>query len=177
MNRLLQVWIKLALAALGVIALLPGCGNGDSNDFRVRASTTVSVAPITKQQFLKRANAICRHAWSEVLGNYASYSRRHSSELDEKTLFAKSLRATFLPGFDFHAFDRIYDMGAPRSQKKSVESVIGALQRAIEFGQRRIRIDGLAEFATVFQDYNVKAHKYGLDDCLVDATRLLAVQP
>jgi hypothetical protein len=170
--------IGIVLATLTVLAAGAGCGSSDGGapPFTVRADTTATAGAISKAKFLARANRVCRSAWPTILENYAKYAQRHAERLSGERLFAKSVRSSFLAGLDFYVFDGIHRTPAPRADRAQVERVLGDLQRAVELGQRRISIRTLGQFATLFEGYNQAAHRYGLDECLVDGTKLLRVE-
>lgn len=166
---------SLAIAAAVVVV---GCGGSNEPGFHVKAPTTVTTGPVTKAQFVDRVNRICRRAWPRILSYYIPYSRHQKNKrLSDLEVFARTVRISFLATIDFVVFDSVHEMPAPEGEKARVEEVIGKLQRAVELGQRRVRIHSLAQFASVFEAYNLAAHQYGLDDCLVDGARLLAAQP
>jgi hypothetical protein len=170
---------KRVIGSLAIVtAVVAGCGGAGEREFHVEAPTSVSTGPVTKAQFVDHANRICRRAWPRILKFYIPFSRRRQDKgLSNEEVFARSVRVSFLATLDFVVFDPIHRTPAPAGENAHVEEVIGKLQRAIELGQRRIRIHSLGQFASVFEAYNLAAHEYGLDDCLVDGTRLLAAQP
>jgi hypothetical protein len=171
------------VAASIATAIAAGCGGGgegatgsETHPFEVYAATTVTANKLTQAQFLARANQICRHGWHEILGNFAEYSSWQSPKLSKQEVFIKSVRLSFLAGFDFHVFDDLRDLGAPKGQERQVEKVLGTMQEGVERGQRQVRVTSVPQLQALFADYNQLARRYGLRDCLVDGTRLVKVQ-
>jgi hypothetical protein len=170
--------VLLLTAALATLAV-GSCG-GDSESggsgeagFVVEASTTVLTGPLDKPQFVVRVNKICREGWAEILDNFTEYSSwKQEDGLNEDEAFKKSVRLSFLAGFDFHVFDPIYQLGGPPGEEKEIEDIIGALQLAVELGQRRINITSPEQLTNHFAEYNRLAQEYGLTDCLVDGERV-----
>jgi hypothetical protein len=162
--------------AATVCLALAGCGGSEEHEFHLKADTTVTAGSLTKARFLVRANRACRHGWRSIIKFHSEYSRLHRNQLNDEQLFAQSVRHTFFATLDVVIFDPIHLMPAPSGEASDVEAVIGRLQRAVEFAERRVPIRTLAQFAARFEPYNLAAHRYGLDDCLVDGARLLAVQ-
>jgi hypothetical protein len=171
--------IKCILILIAASVAVAGCGSETDprEDFTVRASTTVATGPLDRKRFVVRVNRICRKAWVEVLGNFSRYSGwPDQARLSEQDAFAKSVRLTFLAGYDFYVFDEIYNLGGPPEEERQVEEIIGELQRAVELGQRRIRVESAGELTELFAGYNRLARGYGLDDCLVDGERVKRAQ-
>jgi hypothetical protein len=168
---------QLLVAILASGAMVIGCGSnsGDASEqvFTVSASTTMSTGPLTKKQFVGRVNKVCRHGWYVILDNFKKYSSWQSPRLNRKALFAKSVRISFLAGLDFHVFDNIRQLKAPEGEGKSVEEVIGKMQRAVERGQQELHAYTPAQLSAQFANYNQAARLYGLGDCLVDGSRLV----
>jgi hypothetical protein len=172
---------------LGAV-LAGGCGgNGDSDSgsaegsqtYEVEASTTMTVAspPITKAQFVKRLNKICRKAWVTVRDNFDEYSGTQNPKLSEKARFEEAARLSLLAGLDFHIFDNVRFLGAPKGERREIERIIGPFQASVELGQKeRWDAHSVAEVATQFADFNALARQYGLDDCLVNEGHLGALE-
>jgi hypothetical protein len=139
----------------------------------VEASTTVTTANLTKAQFIPRVNKICRQAWVIILDNFTQFSSGQDPNVSEKKRFAEAVQLSLLAGIDFHIFDEIYDLGAPRGEEREIEEMIGSMQSAVERGQKRlVPISSVQQVSKLFDDYNKRARQYGLDDCLVDEAQL-----
>ena len=170
----------LLAAALVVAVAIAGCG-GDSSTatgeqtFSVKADTTMTAGSITKAQFIDRVDKICHDGMAVVRKNFTEYSGWQSPHLSKEDLFAKAVRLSFLAGLDFEVFDKIFLLKAPEGETKQVEEVIGAMQLAVERGQRELRVPSPAQLTALFADYNQRAREYGLNgECLVDGTQLKA---
>lgn len=132
----------------------------------------MTTGSLTKPQFVVRVNRLCRRGWGLVRNNFAEYASLQSPRLSKRALFAKSVRATFLPGFDFYVFDEIRELKAPSGERKKVEEVIGKMQIAVELGERRRHAYTPTQLSAQFADYNQAARQYGFSDCVVDGARL-----
>lgn len=167
------------VATIFVAAIVAGCG-GDSEDasaggektFQVYASTTVTTADISKAQFVPRVNKICREAWKIIVDNFHIYSSTQDSELSERERTKEAIQLSLLAGLDFHIFDEIRFLGAPRGEETAIEEMIGSFQASVEKGQRNPTAESLEEVPGKFADYNQRAGQYGLNDCLVDEAHL-----
>jgi hypothetical protein len=159
--------------------LASGCGGNDSNGgastqaYDPEASTTLTTAAIGKAQFVKRANELCRRAWVEIRENWDEYSSTQDPKLSEKKRFEEAVQLSLLAGLDFHIFDEIRSLGAPRGEEQAVEKIIGPFQIAVELGwKNRWHAHSVAEVTPNFQEYNERARSYGLDACLVDEAHI-----
>jgi len=176
MQRLSNTAGLFCIAVLAVAAA-GGCGgsNGDpANDYSVVASTTVAAASFPEAQLVPRINSTCRSVWGKILDNFAKYSRWHENDPGTpREHFAENVRLSLMAGIDFHIFDRIVNMGAPPSQKREIEVIIGTMQSAVERAQKKLApVGSVAEVSSLFAEYNQRARRYGLDECLVDEARL-----
>lgn len=161
-----------------------GCGGGTERNrdegYQVAADTTITIASptITKAQFVARVNALCRKALAKVIDNFAIYSKTQDPQLSDAEKFADAAQLSVLAGIDFHIFDSIRRLGAPRGQVRAIEEIIGSMQFAVESGQRQNppKLHSVADMAKLFGDYNKRASQYGLDECLVTAAHLGQIQ-
>jgi hypothetical protein len=175
---------RLAAAAVAAAIVIGGGCGGDSStgasgqDFSVIADTTMTTGSLpTKARFVARVNQICRNGWKVILQNFDEYSSWQSPSLSEQQLFAKSVRLSYLAGVDFHIFDEIQNLGAPKGEERAAEDVIGTMQIAVERGQRVVPVPTTAKLEALFADYNRVAGEYGFDECLVDSSHLPETAP
>jgi hypothetical protein len=171
--------VVAVVAAAGV-----GCG-GDDGDasagggqgYDPEASTTMTTASLTKAQFVKQLNKICREAWTTVTGNWDEYTSTQDPKLSERKRFEEAVPLSLLAGLDFHIFDNVRGLGAPRGEEAAIEEMIGPFQVAVELGwKNRWRAHSIAEIAPHFEEYNAHARRQGLDDCLVDEAHLAPIE-
>jgi hypothetical protein len=177
--KFLSKYLMLLIVAA---PLAIGCGDNGGEEsveaaFTVQARTTIITGPLDKPRFIARVNKLCREGWAEILDNFSEYtSWQDAKEMSRQEIFTESVRESFLAGFDFHVFDEIRNLGGPRGEEEVVEDVIGALQLAVERGQRQVRVSSPAQLTALFADYNRRARAYGLEDCLVDGVRVQQAQ-
>ncbi len=172
------------VAALAITAIASGfwSGCGGANSGTGQASSTKAdgaqtTASMTKAQFTAHFNDVCRHAWGEILKNAAEYSKWQSPHLSEKKNFARTVRYSFMAGFDFHIFNEIHALGAPQQQEHRGTTLIFTMKEAVEKAIHRLWLSTPARLAALFADYNRAARRYGLDDCLVAGSHLPHVEP
>jgi len=175
-------WL-VAIAVVAALAIGAGCGgdsseNAEGQGFVVQASTTMTTGSLpTKARFVARVNQICRNGWKVILQNFDEYSSWQDPKLTERKLFAMSVRLSYLAGVDFHIFDEIYNLGAPKGEERAAEDVIGELQTAVERGQRVVTVPNTAKLEALFADYNRAAREYGFDECLIGGSHLPETAP
>jgi hypothetical protein len=174
-----------ALAGLAAAGLAAGAGCGengsgaDAGGYEVRASTTMTAATpqMTKAQFTRQVNQICREAWVTVRDNWAKYTSWQDEGEGKVQRFEDAVRSSLLAGIDFHIFDDIRNLGSPPGDEEQIEEVIGPFQAAVELGQQeRWRARSADEIPSHFATYNRLARRYGLDDCLVDEPHLRGIE-
>jgi hypothetical protein len=158
---------------MGAIAMSVGCGGDAEQTYSVMADTTVTTASFPEPQLIPRINKICRQAWGVILDNFVEYSSTQNPTEPAKKRFTEAVRLSLLAGIDFHIFDEIYRLGAPRGTKRDVEEIIGSMQSAVERGQKNLApVSSVAQVSALFGYYNQRARRYGLGDCLVDEAHL-----
>jgi hypothetical protein len=181
----LTKYLAPMLIALVATAINAGCGGSNGSDgdssssgspastYEVVASTTVATAAYPEDQLVPRIERICRKAWPVVIDNFVKYRSWQDSKESSRKLFAKSARLSLMAGIDFHIFDEIYQLGAPRGEERGIEEMIGSMQLAVELAQKGLEpVSTVPRIARLFADYNERAESYGLDECLVDEARL-----
>jgi hypothetical protein len=175
----------LLVVLAAVSSAVVGCGGNASGDedqtYSVVADTTMTTASIAKAQYIPQVNKICRQAWAIIHHNFKEYSgwheTKHPTEAVKKKRFVNAVRLSLLAGIDFHIFDGIYRLGAPKGEERRLEEIIGPLQSAVERGQKNLApISSVAKLATLFGEYNKRARQYGFADCLVDEPHLQPIE-
>jgi hypothetical protein len=171
--------LRLAALALALVAIAVAVGCGSSVEsggqtYSVQASTTMTTASIDRGQFLALVKGICRTAWMEIGDDFADYRRTEHQQSRGKQGFADAAQASLLASIDFHIFDAIRILGAPKGEKRAIEEIIGPMQFAVESGQRQSpsRLYSLVRVSNLFRDYNRRARQYGLGDCVVNQAHL-----
>ena len=142
----------LSIAALLAVLLVLGAvgsGCGDSNS---------AEASLTKEQFVKRAEAICKRAEEEQLRKASNYLKENPQPQEED--FAQTAG---LPPLE-KEITQIKALKSPIGDETSIRAFGEEFESALE----KVREDPkviLAEEATTFQKANKLAKAYGLDMC------------
>jgi hypothetical protein len=166
------------MTAIASGVILGGCG-GSGNTARtysVYASTVVTTTDIPEERFVPRINKTCRRGWVRALENFAEYRAGLARDPSESERLG-AVRIVLLTEIDIQIFDEIQRTGAPRGEEDELEEIIGPLQSAVERGQKRLApISSVPQLLELFAEYNQRARRYGLDDCLVDETHLRGIE-
>ncbi len=179
MRRSAAEWGGVAVATVAIAALLVGCGGGGDDGGRGASSTSSAAhgppklgASMSKSRYLARANAICKRSWPAILHNTAEYARRQKPGMSEEARVADLIRLSYMAGFDFYIFAKLLAWGPPRDDREEGKAMIEALREATENGLHWMRITSREQLADVFADYNRRASRYGLGQCLVAGPHL-----
>jgi hypothetical protein len=165
--------LKVALFSLALGLALASCGGGGDGDsasraghtFSVRADTTVTTNALSRSQFLARAGAICKSSRGRILRRFAESLQEQDPKTSVERTVADASYSYFLPGIQFQ-FDDFRLIGAPSDDQEQVEEMIGAMQFAIESGEKQ-RIKSPGQLEGLFRVFNELAGTYGLDECIV----------
>lgn len=180
-KELLIKRVALPLIAMAIlVGAIAGCGGegssgatgSDPGTYVVEAGTTVYATSMTKARYVKYINGVCREAWGRILEFFDDYMASHP-EMSERRRFAEAVRIPVLSSITFLIFDDMHMLGSPRGEEREIEEIIGPLQASVELGQkRRPPLYSVAEITEHFTEYNRRARRYGLDDCLVNESHL-----
>lgn len=176
----------ISLAAVISLVALTGCGGGNGGSsataksqaysvngrtYSVRADTTITTASVSLPQWRTQVNQVCREAWPTIQENFDKYLSWQNQHLPMRVRMEKTIRLSVLAGIDFHIFDNIHKEKAPEGEQASVEELIGAMQAAVEHGEK-LHMHSQKQLFALFADFNRRARRYGLDDCIVNGAHL-----
>lgn len=140
--------------------------------YTIRESTTVLPGDMTKAELISRMNRLCLRAWTRVAENLAEFNQRtRNSGWSRQERLVRAIHTQILTGITFHIFDGFMVFGAPKGEEHVVEEITGPMRIAVERGERE-RIASVKEVVALFADYNQRAHRFGLDKCVVTEERL-----
>lgn len=137
--------------AVVLLALLgAGCGGDDESE------------ALTKAQFLKQGNAICKKAEEErgeAINKAAETFKGKEISLKEQ----EDLVLEVLPTYE-NATTKLDELGAPEGDEKKVEALVEAMEGAAE--QVKASPGTALETSVPFKKANELAKKYGLESCI-----------
>lgn len=164
--------IALCIAAL-TLAALAGCGGSSSGDDTASGSNvdttggleTIETSSMTKPQFIKAADEICRTRSENFLPAIIGYIQQHSdSAQSEGEVTAEGVRKVLLPNFQLQ-IDEIRELGAPAGDEEEIVALLSAMQKAVESLDKRNEVSLATDIDREFQPAGELALDYGLQVC------------
>ncbi len=151
--------IKWFIALLVALALVSGCGGGESDEI------SVTTGSLSKAQFIARADAICRAARSQFNREYIAFGKKHpipASKAGQRKLLSEIVETTLVPNYE-PRFEEIGALGAPSGDEEKVSEFLTAF---------KLRLDEIREKPTElsanpypFKEVAKLAKAYGLSGC------------
>jgi hypothetical protein len=144
--------------ALAVSLLAAGCGGGsDSNS---------STASLTKAEFLKQGNAICKHGNMEIEAEFEKFVKEHHLSQNKQPTQAQLTEAseTFLIPMIRKEVDQLKALGAPEGEEAKVDAIIEAAEESLETAEAN-PTSLTSENGGPFTKTNKLAKEYGLTAC------------
>jgi hypothetical protein len=146
----------LAIALVGI-----GCGGGDGGGSQVVANTEIS-----KQTYLKKAEAICKRNYTNVKSGYEAFVKEHGgpeNSFDEPEKQAEYVESVIVPEKK-KTVEELKALGSPSGEEKKVGAIVEAYEEGIEVAeeepQRAMSSQGVFAYATHV------AQEYGLENCI-----------
>jgi hypothetical protein len=145
--------VAAAIAAALVVLVVAGCG-GSGND---------SSTPLTKSQYLKRGNQVCKKGLEEkdqaVKAGLEEIPRDQFPKLSQQNL--KKLGEAALPALQ-EAVTELAELPPPAEDKAEVEKFVGQLESAAKKTEAN---PALLAQGDPFREGGNAAKAYGLEDC------------
>lgn len=148
-----------ALALTLALALVGGSGCGSGGEESVPAGT------LTKQQFLKKATAICAQGANEAQeADEAAWDKYQPDHITENEAILNKISLALLPARE-KALRRLRALGLPKGEERQVDEILTAAEEGFEEGREEPRLlrEGTKEFGLV-RAYEMGS-KYGLAGC------------
>ena len=150
-----STWI-VAIAALLVMALAAaGCGSSNDN-----SSSSATTAAITKAEFLKKSNAICKKGNQQI---NAQGKKLFTKKKPTQAQLKKFSTTVLIPSIQGQ-IDGIRALGAPKGDEAQVKAIVDSAQSALDKGKN----DPTALTSSsnnLFAQTNKLANAYGLTVC------------
>jgi hypothetical protein len=149
------------LVAAAALALVAGCGGGDSN-----SGTEATTGSLSKAEFLKQGNAICAKGNKEINEGFEEFAKENGfSEKKQPTQaqLTEVIETVVLPKVRGQV-EGIKALGAPSGEEAQVEAITDAAEEALEKGEEDPATLA-SEKADPFAKANEKASAYGLVKC------------
>lgn len=109
-------------ASVGLLALIAGCGGGDSTD---------SGAPLTKAEFIKQGDAICKEGNEESRPELEEFADEQGFEVEKmsKAQLEEAVTQVLVPNLEQQA-EELDALEPPVSERAEVKAIIDSLEEA-----------------------------------------------
>lgn len=131
---------------LASVPLVSGCGGSGQ------------AAPLKKPQFIQQADAICRHAESELETAIGEATKKGAGEMGQADLVTE----VALPSMQ-NMTEELADLGVPVGDEKEVQRIIHAFDRGIATLEKNPT--SVTADIGAFHQATDAADEYGLTDC------------
>jgi|GEM_PF-830969 len=116
--------LSLPALALSVVLLLAGCGGG--------SGSSTSTPVLTKQQFIRRAHAICYHLSKKQVRETEAFYKAHglNAAAPSQRAQERSILAVVLPVVE----EKVEELGAlpvPEGDESKVRAILSAMERGV----------------------------------------------
>jgi hypothetical protein len=162
-----SIWM-LPVVAVTVMLLVSGCGGSDES----ARTTNVSVPnrPLTKEEFVKRADEICQTADEDVYDEAVIYRERHEKkerdELGPIPFEEKIIRAIVFPSIR-KQIRELEALGIPEGEEKTVKALLAAAALGMKKAEMDpYEIEGENPSKYPFDRYSELSREYGLGECV-----------
>jgi hypothetical protein len=159
---------KLAGAAItmlvaGLAVLAAGCGGGGGKG--TAPSATTAGPPLTKASFIARADAICRTTGARIR-SAAAELRAEAAKTGtiRKDKVARFLKDSSLPAYD-RQLDGLRELAPPKADERAIDALVASLAGAIDAVKVDPRRYTSRTAVDPFDDFNVRARRYGMKAC------------
>jgi len=115
---------------------------------------------LTKAQFVKQANTICKRERPKLLAGLGAYLQKHKGQ-DESSNALAATKAVLTPGMEAQ-IEAIRRLGAPRTDAKQIQAFLVLWQAEAEEGST---LSDPRAIGQLFADAGKAARKVGLAEC------------
>jgi len=151
--------LLVAIAALvALAALVAGCGGGDS--------TTDETVTLTKTEFIKQGDAICKKGNKEIEEGFEEYAEENDLPQNKEPSSEQGIEITetvILPNVQQQA-EEIRELGAPEGDEDQVDELLTSLEDAVAEGEDDPELLFKGE-TDPFAEVNELAVDYGFKVC------------
>ena len=142
----------VAILTVGLVAA--GCGSSSN-------SSTSTTAALTKPQFLKQGNAICKKGNQQInAAGKKVFSKNKKPTQAQMTQFAT---ATLIPHIQAE-ISGIKALGAPKGDEAQVNAMVASAQSALDKGKKNPTLL-VSNNSNLFKHTNQLTNAYGLTVC------------
>lgn len=147
--------IALGAAVLAACLVAVGCGGGGDD---------ASTASLTKAEFIKQANAVCKKGEEQIETDFAAYVKGHEDiRKPTEADFSKLVDSVLVPNAEKEIED-LRALGLPSGDEDQVEAILEAREESVEAAEDEPEVV-VKDGEKVFGKASELAISYGLEDC------------
>lgn len=156
-----------AVLTMLVAAVSAGCGGDGAKEDRGSTTATVAAAaPLSKAEYISRANAICRATRATLAKEGATFrtDATTTAKLPPPARIREFVTKVSLPGYE-RMLARMRELTPPQRDRRTIVAYIASLSDAIKTVKADIPRYARADAVDPFDDANAQAASYGMKDC------------
>jgi hypothetical protein len=169
----LSVKVLFVLAGMSAALIVAGCGGSGNSTNGDLGEVTVETSSLSKAEFMKRADAICKTNKAQLIHEYklfvtsalAEAKSNSASKSDEKASQRKLVDTLVVPSFE-KDIEEISALGAPKGDEQEITSLLDSLKKELE----RLQQDPSKVLDASFARTSKMAQAYGLSGCADSVT-------
>lgn len=153
-----KVFLAAAAALVALAVLVAGCGGGDS--------TTDATVTLTKAEFIKQGDAICKQGNAEIEAGFEDFSEDNDipqNQEPSKTQGVEIVETVIVPNIKQQG-EEIRALGAPEGEEGQVEDLLDSLDAAVSEAEEDPE-SLFDEKSDPFAEANRQATDYGFEVC------------
>ncbi|HEX7244820.1 MAG TPA: hypothetical protein VF245_04550 [Solirubrobacterales bacterium] len=141
---------------LAAAVVMVGCGGGDSD-------TAVAESSISKPEYVKKAEAICKEGSEELEADFAAFVRQVGNAKPSDALYTKLFEEVVEPNLSAE-LEALRELDAPEGDAGKVEEVLAAREESIAVAEGEPKAI-IQDTEKVFGNSSKTAKAYGLKAC------------
>jgi hypothetical protein len=149
---------------LVAVLAVGGCGGSDDSSSGAENGSviTVSSGSLSKADFVRQADAICKEARRQYDDSFNEFAKTHKLGGSPGEWVGEVVDTILIPTYE-KQIDQINALGAPSGDEKEVSSFLNALQKRLDSMHKTPT--ELGESLTPFEKPAALAKAYGLAGC------------
>jgi hypothetical protein len=152
------------VALLGLGLVVAGCGSSSSSSSS-NTSSTAAASALTKPEYVKQGNAICKASNAKRKAAFIAYAKAHHWKLNSPLTKAQDIQlatAIAIPSIQA-TISAIKALVPPNSDQAQVTAMLAAAQQDLDRAKKDPLV--LATSGGQFADSGKLLHAYGLTSC------------
>jgi len=152
-----KAFFALFAGVLAIAAVATGCGSSNDNG---------STASLTKAEFVKQGNAICRKGNAQIESEFEKFAEEHhlgKHQKPSKKVLAEATETVLIPAITTQ-IEGLRALGTPEGDEGEIDEILTGAEESLEEAE-----EDPAAFAegepTKFKQVNKRARAYGLTVC------------